>query len=585
MKAIAIVVSAIALATTVLPASGRCGSCLKARYWSVAPDDWQQSGPPTFPETAIVANRGDLAIAFSGGGTRSASASVGQLRGLMRNGWLNPYVRYISAVSGGGWAAVPFTFSKIADPDLLGRPIDPAQIDRQTVATTPNGAMVKAIAASSLAAGSVQEAAGILSQQFNSKHVEDLVSHVLSFAHHARREPGRLSKTYARMLGGIFIDPLVEPGGTSASSRLFTWNADSVAETMAENPGAFPGDFVVAGSDRPYLVVSGTMISARRDYGYPLLMPVEYTPLYSGVRQQFGGRFGGSYVWSWAYDTLEVGDATDTFVQVRHDADRTFSLADVAASTGAAPQLFMMLGEGVPDQVKGIIQQSAGYFPFFTHFSVRGGQTPLLTQELAHGDGGFGDNLGVLPLLARQVHNVLAFVNTNTQYFEANDDLQALFFAVGPPGGSGDKTHNQVFDRSHYTELMKGLEAQRAAGKPLVYCGRNWTVNGNAHFNVRKYDGLNICFFYNAPAPAWQAALPDAVRALVTGRDTTKDGKNFDGFPWFSTFEQNKPHVIQLTTAQVNLLSSLTEWIVSNDDTVRTVRDALSVTLPAPAAR
>ena len=566
-------------------AAGRCGSCLQARYWSIPADDYKQTGPPSFPETAKVASRSDLAVAFSGGGTRSASASLGQLRGLQRNGWLKQHVRYISAVSGGGWAAVPYTYSKLLDDALLGRPTDPATLDRQTVVSTANGAMASAIASSSLAAGSIQEAAGILAKQANSKHVEDLVATVLQAAGHARREPQRISKTYARMLGSLFIDPLVEAGGTSASTRLFSWDAETVAEMGALNAGELPGNIVTSAQDRPYLIVSGTMISARRDYGYPLLMPVEYTPLYTGVRQTFGGRFGGSYVWSWAYDTREVGDVTNDLLRVRRDPDRMFTLADVIASTGAAPQLLLMLGEGFPAAVKNVVQGFAQYFPYFTHFSVRNDLPVLLTSELAHGDGGFGDNLGVLPLLARQVHNILVFVNTSTHDFEANDDLKALFFPVGPPDGSGDKTHNEAFEPGDYDRLMKGLQQQKAARKPLVYCDQNRNVRANEHFNVRAYTGLNVCWFYNAPAPEWEARLTEPVRALVTGRDQTKDGKNFDGFPWFSTFEQNKPHVIQLTKGQVNLLSSLTEWIVSNDETVQKMRAAFSAALPAPAAR
>ena len=180
------------------------------------------------------------------------------------------------------------------------------------------------------------------------------------------------------------------------------------------NAGQLPGNIVTSAQDRPYLVVSGTMISARGDYGYPLLMPVEYTPLYTGVRQAFGGRFGGSYVWSWAYDTREVGEVSNDVLRVRRDPDRTFTLADVIASTGAAPQLLLMLGEGFPTSVKNVVQGFASYFPYFTPFSVRSGLPVLLTPELAHGDGGFGDNLGVLPLLARHVHNILVFVNTST---------------------------------------------------------------------------------------------------------------------------------------------------------------------------
>ena len=103
----------------------------------------------------------------------------------------------------------------------------------------------------------------------------------------------------------------------------------------------------------------------------------------------------------------------------------------------------------------------------------------LLTQELAHGDGGFGDNLGVLPLLARQVHNILVFVNTSTHDFEANDDVKALFFPVGPPDGSGDKTHNEAFEPGGLRPADEGpaeAEAWRASlsssATRIATCGR-----------------------------------------------------------------------------------------------------------------
>ncbi|MEZ9123602.1 hypothetical protein BCU39_020770 [Vibrio cyclitrophicus] len=58
-----------------------------------------------FPETELLsfkedyANR-DLGVAFSGGGTRSAACTLGQLKALDELGLL-PRVKYISAVSGG----------------------------------------------------------------------------------------------------------------------------------------------------------------------------------------------------------------------------------------------------------------------------------------------------------------------------------------------------------------------------------------------------------------------------------------------------------------------------------------------------
>jgi|TARA_Y100000031_G_scaffold85650_1_gene94299 hypothetical protein len=62
------------------------------------------------------------------------------------------------------------------------------------------------------------------------------------------------------------------------------------------------------------------------------------------------------------------------------------------------------------------------------------------------------------------------------------------------------------------------------------------------------------------------------VRALVDGRN--KSGGNFEQFPWLGTFFPNRPRVIRLSVAQVNLLSNLTAWniIESASEVARTLR-------------
>jgi len=264
-------------------------------------------------------------------------------------------------------------------------------------------------------------------------------------------------------------------------------------------------------------------------------------------------------------------------VQVQYDKARVFTLADVVASVGAAPQLALMLGDGVPSALKSRIQQAAQVFPAFRHFAINDAGTArtVLTEEIAHGDGGFGDNLGVLPLLARGVKNILVFNNTNTELVENNDDLKSLFFPVGPPNGSGDKTHNVVFEAQHYAALVRGLVARREAHQPQVYCDRGWKVLDNPHYAVAGFEGLNACWFYNSSADGWMDYLQMPLREMVANRDKTKEGRNFDHFPWFGTFGQNKPHVIQLTTPQVNLLSNLAAWIVTSQE--QTVRQALTL--------
>ena len=78
-----------------------------------------------------------MGFCFSGGGTRSASASIGQLRALTnikvskaaKKNILNSS-KYISAISGGAWATTPFTFlpKNISDADFLGKYVEPGKL-------------------------------------------------------------------------------------------------------------------------------------------------------------------------------------------------------------------------------------------------------------------------------------------------------------------------------------------------------------------------------------------------------------------------------------------------------------------------
>jgi len=73
----------------------------------------------------------------------------------------------------------------------------------------------------------------------------------------------------------------------------------------------------------------------------------------------------------------------------------------------------------------------------------------------------------------------------------------------------------------------------------------------------------------------------DLTGCAGTRRDDRLRARSLDDFPLYKTFEQNPPFVIDLSIAQVNLLASLTEWVVTNPDVVRDVRAHIPI-LPAP---
>lgn len=556
-------------------ASQACEDCLKVKYWTVAADAWRK-GPSreSFPEAEVLdaLRPHDLGVAFSGGGTRAAAAAVGQLRGLHRLGWLKN-VRYVTAVSGGSWTAVPFTFSQHDPATLLGRSgLHPTSLG------IAEGLLAQSIVDSKLGVNGLVEAAHLRRQTLLSESVNGMID----LLRRRRTGPGMEGhdKTFARLMDKVFLKRALP---ADASGRFFSWSFEANATITAES--RIGGNQFVTAADRPFLIVGGTMIVPSPAVKYPALVPVEYTPLYAGVRQRFGHTIGGSYIRSWAYGSEPVAADGDGHVLVRSDETRRFTLADVIASSGAAPQLTLFLGRG-PERVREAMARGAGLFPHFGHFTMRDGVPSAVNGMVAHGDGGFTDNLGVMPLLARGVRNVLVFVNSSSD-FPDNIQLQSYFMPVNSRTGSGDKTLNKVFDERHWAWLMRQFEQRKAEGDALVACSpdagaEGWRVLGNEHYNIGPYEGLRICWVYNHDARKWRETLKDVGEELwpaapAPGQKApklTKLQKQFRRFPWFSTFEENKPYVIKLSAAQVNVLANLAEWSITSDASVGRITQA-----------
>ena len=576
----------------------QCQDCGEARYWRVDPQDWRQAGPPAFPEQAKLASERpyDVGVAFSGGGTRSASATIGQLRGLQRNGWL-ARVRYVTAVSGGSWAAVPYTYYSGPLDDLLGPYVPSGRLNPAEMTRTPAGRLAGRVVESELGHVGLQEVPQLLPDQIGGRDLRPLRDVVLRVQRGFRKwrgrdlpEPDRRNKTYARMLGQIFLGasrrdprPLVPDGNL----RPYTWDRGTAIE-VAATAGRFSGDLVQVPGDRPFLVVGGSMVWAHPALAYPRLIPVEYTPLYTGVRQRFGN-IGGTYVSPWAYDRLQVAPGSDGRVLVEPAPEgRPFTLADVIASSGAAPQLALLLGDGVPARLQSALREAADAFPAFTNLSIRDDRPEPPSAELPHGDGGFTDNLGVMPLLARQVRHIIVFVNSNRPWAQ-NDQLQSYFIPFNVRDGGGDKSMNGVFEPSRYRELLDGLDAAAASGGPALYCGKGgWPVRPNEIYNIRAYDGLRICWVYNHAATSWKRLLPPIVQVWLdwteqSGTPRTDESRALESFPYYATFGENRLRVIQLNPLQVNLLADLAAWSITTPAAVNAVVGAFGDdVLPRP---
>lgn len=523
--------------------------CVDAEYWT---GGRTAAGRCPFPEAErLNASRPhNIGFAFSGGGTRSAAATIGQLRGSQANGWLSK-VRYLSAVSGGAWAAAPFVFSHDTPDRLLGT------ADCATDLKEPCGTLAEAVANSKVAScGSLLVAYNRISKALG-----------LQPPNAGKCAPTLADdRTFSALIGNLFFTDKICSG---CAARPFSWDAASQVREWQANERF--GSLSIPSADRPFLVVGGTVVDANANYQYPRLLPLEMTPMYAGVRQHVAGGFGGHYLSGWAYGMPAVGSPTaQGAVRVSGESAQFLTLRDVLGITGSAPMLSLYLG---PERFSKAMQAAAGLFPKRGHWALTRDAVGPHHGGVPHGDGGFTDNLGIMPLLARKVGYIIAFVNAKGP-FRNNRDIEALFHPMPDQDAGGTRRHNAVFPPARHAELVKALEDAARQGTALA-CLKEVSVGKSQFYNIQAYERLNICFVYNQDVAAWREGLPPVVRDSLA-----KNTDSFANFPWYRTFGEGSadgPSLIDLDVPQVNLLADLSSWNVTHPPNRAAIEQAIPV--------
>jgi hypothetical protein len=511
------------------------------------------SGVPELTDNELAVpwlrSRASFGIAFSGGGTRSAAASLGELRAMHALGWLHR-ARHITSNSGGSWATVPYTFLPLAidEERFLGDYIPPEELDDHNLSPST---------IDPLAFGTAIHNAGTIGE-------------ILAV--------GRGDEAYSDIVASIFLRPF----GLHDNEKFFTFHRGALLQALAANLSLSSDDFqIVERDDRPYLIVTGVMIGQQTSEDPEEYFPIEMTPMYSGIRGRFEFEkddetvvVGGGYIESFGYDSYEPqGDAVDGRWSVRLTGllsrgdkpigDRyRFTLSDVIGTSSAAP-LATLSRHSTPNFL----------FPEFRHWSVdqeyidqSADSVRRIADEFQHGDGADMDNLALTPLLARKTENILVFVNSADAFRK-------------PPTGCGDITedhisndvssffrksgvliHNIVFadDDAGLENICEEFSARQAAGEPLVYC-QAYDVIENARHRIEPYR-TSICWVYLSRADRWIEKLDETAGDLV---GQLHDGEgSFDTFPHYSTFAEQGISLIDLNRERVIALSNLAAWTV-----------------------
>ncbi len=513
-------------------------------------------------------------VCVSGGGSRSLSAEMGELRGLAAIGLLSK-IGWLSTVSGGTWGGTLFNWApaSIADSTLLG----PLQLDPSRLRWDSGGPIDDVGILDPHAIGSAATRLGI----------EEMLDQAIDLYHAGVP----VSELWPRAIGELVLSPFAlgdEP------QRYFTWTPWWLENAvLPNNPKLGAGDFFTTRTDRPYLVTNSTLFYpptpptlARRpgvltspwEVGYEF----ETTPMVAGIPPGFpnagppspgapsSSDLGGGWV-----DPFVMGSVAPQSVsagrrfRVPAPANR-FRLSDLAGLSSLAFAYDVLdLAHKLHIHYLDNMVPQVTYWPVLNAAKLpRNAARPYL-----FGDGGNLENQGIMPLLRRRLLKVIAFVNTETQLSVQGAKSEVVVDSDLPPlfglewsatkgeyvaiSSSSPFRFNQVFDRATFDDLRSQLWARAQAGATAMAVQQDVPVAANTHYGVPA-GRVDILWVYLHPVGWWQNRLHDTVRDWME-----VEFWNYSMFPNYYTVDQ-----LHLNERQVNLLAHLTSWNVASVDGV-----------------
>jgi hypothetical protein len=494
-----------------------------------------------FPEQTsdFMKNSSNSAICFSGGGNRSLSACVGQMRGLQALGVLENAC-YISCVSGGSWAATAYTFYKTGpanDTELLGE--DPSSIDRQKRDLQAWGKSLKKV---NLGYPSTVD--------FRQALLKNL-----------KEGAGNLAWIYA--VKEVFFKPY----GLD-SNHYMADSAESVENILAQNIDLQPEwtakQFDVPRAGRPYLIINATLLGSVGvdDTTYRVLL--QFTPSYTGnpfaltikekhiLEKTTEFKTGGGVIDSFAFQSTgpnqkaaqwQLMPAPDAPLSVWHASGISSSSYGYSVSSG----LKEVAGHHFIPQVE--------YWPAS---EVEHSQTVSTQQYMT--DGGNLENMGIMPPLQRQVEHIVIFVNSEVAITKdaqgtviLDSQLSALFGV-----NNADFPKNQVFATKDYQKLQADLWAAHENGGLCMAKGE-YETQENTHFGTPAYR-VNVLWVYNAAVNNWMNLLHEDVQKVV--KEGVQGKGSLAHFPNYKTMDENALMSIHQTTEQTALIADMFSWSI-----------------------
>ncbi len=558
-----------------------------------------QTYPPEQPVT-----QAKLGVAFSGGGTRSMMASMGQMRALRDLGLLNKdNIGLISSVSGGTWAAAAYVFrgDEYINEAFLGTGvINPRKLLWDSVVDSPeNLAYVP------------ENYLGIVPTQ---TYIEDLF-----------RSAIKLKKTYGynwseiwvRVVGERILEPF-DLNPIDGAGRPSRYLGDKLA-WVSNNVGLIPAsEFqIIHDETAPPLIINGALFSNLKDQPHELI-PFEFNGIKTGLSATITEddfTFGGGFFNAYAFASTEPKTAQqDTSVKAKL---LKTSLADAAGissaffATALANHIISTLKEDkwkiqmtADDLLSNFLvewvstqrdawleelEKETTFIPIYPYWSVASIQSgTAYDKNFYFADGGGLENTGIATLVSKDYRRILSFMNSNnplemetsegTEVLSVKDNLAALFGYTPMLKLDGDnekkyyrfselsksqfkqldKTlkpyyNNQIFAADDFEALLDGLYQANADENDLGVRAATFTQTlttvENEKFNIRGGEPVQVTWYYLTPASDWTNQLKDHVRQKLESE--------YSNFPNYDTVKD-----IGMEPQQINLLAHFTYWMV-----------------------
>jgi hypothetical protein len=415
-------------------------------------------------------SRPNLAVCFSGGGSRALTCAWGQLIGLI-NTQVMDRVRYLSSVSGGTWASSIYTFlpDTITDADLLGSYIPPQNLSLSDGSGKSNVNNLSKHSLGQVPAGMTLTSLAATTYLFLS--MEDKCDHKWLWAY---------------IVANYILDPYElrdEGEHVWSSSKQYTLSAD-YADTNFPT-GAPPIDnFFMARQNRPFLIMNDNImikVPQINSTSFNIVqLPNQATPVSVGSKGQTPceGVDGDGTVESYGFTSfLEQKSAVSSPVKI--NITQPYSLIDSVSTSSAFFAEFMLsllqdeisstqrkqalideIKQRLTDERKKMLLDNAkadrlefklledaiehyvnkvaedalhdvgSIVPAYNYWPI-GDQSKNKTQSFT--DGGTLDNTGIVGLLSQTdnaaegqaIINIIAFDNTDVALKKSGDNIIA----------------------------------------------------------------------------------------------------------------------------------------------------------------